>query len=564
MSEDQTPASKRPALTVHDQAELVLRLPAAQRWEFLLEAPKPMALVRALPDGDFYLTIREVEPLEALPLLQLASAGQITHLLDLEAWRADRFDPLRCGAWVALLTECDEATLRRFVRNADDEMLVLLFRDWAHVSALAIDHEEPTRGHGLTEEGDERGFVSPDGGYLFSPERAEHAAAVRRLAESLFLGDTSRYSGLVWAALHELPSELEERALRWRTSRLEEHGYPPLDEALEVYTPPAREPAPPVDPPHDITAPRTALRVLGPRELIVRAVEALPAAERERVLFGLTALANRLLVADAADPGAVETHALAIARGASYAGIALEARGAWDDAAAARVLSEVRAVDLFREGYDRAAELGRRARRMLAHGFGAGHAKALDLLDGPLRLRFAALLAPRPRYVEVDEDGATRQRDFRRLTEIGETVLTLDLVEALARLLIEGTGTTAVTLLDAERGAFEDAPRLSTLLLTMLAWHAARGERRIDPLPADVVADFLRTTASRRTAAPDAPARAMDALVDALAEDAGLDRRLSASVRAFGTSALERLAADCGNLDPGVPVTRRVVGCLRL
>ena len=123
---------------------------------------------------------------------------------------------------------------------------------------------------------------------------------------------------------------------------------------------------------------------------------------------------------------------------------------------------------------------------------------------------------------------------------------------------------TAADLLNEERRPFEDIPRFSTLLLTALAWHSVRGELRVDRLPTDVVADFLRTTASRRTADPGAPARAMSRLVEALDADAELDRRSAATLRAFGTTCLDRLAADCGNLDPGTPATPRVVGCLRL
>jgi predicted LPLAT superfamily acyltransferase len=118
--------------------------------------------------------------------------------------------------------------------------------------------------------------------------------------------------------------------------------------------------------------------------------------------------------------------------------------------------------------------------------------------------------------------------------------------------------------LNEERRPFEDMPRFSTLLLTALAWHTVRGELRIDRLPTEVVADFLRTTASRRTADPEAPARAMTRLLDALEAEADLSRRPAATLRAFGTTCLDRLAADCGNLDPGMPVTPRVVGCLRL
>jgi hypothetical protein len=197
-----------------------------------------MALVRALPDGEFYLTAREVGPEGALALLALASASQIAHLLDLESWRRDRFDPLRSGAWVALLVEAGEATIRRFARTIDDETLILLFRLWAKVKPLDIDHEELTKGHGISDTGDERGFLAPDGNNLFSPDRSEHVAAVRKLADVIYLDDRDRYLGIVRSALFELPSEVEETALHWRASRLEEHGYPTWDEALSIYAPP--------------------------------------------------------------------------------------------------------------------------------------------------------------------------------------------------------------------------------------------------------------------------------------------------------------------------------------
>ena len=555
-------------LDIRQQAELVLRLPAEERARFLLESPKPMALVRALPDGDFHLTVREVGPQGALPLLALASASQIAHLLDLESWRRDRFDPGRCGAWVALLVEAGEATIKRFARTIDDETLILLFRLWANVKPLEIDHEEPTKGHGITEVGDERGFIAPDGANLFAPERTEHALAVRRLAEAIYFDDRDRYLGIVRSALFELPSEVEETALHWRASRLEEHGYPTWDEALSIYAPPETTPTPLAEP-HGasdaLAAPRASLRVLGSKALIVHAVDALKPEDRERVLFGLMALANRVLVADGGDAGSVETHTRVMERAGAYVGLALDARGIRDGNAAAPVLAEVSVVELFREGYALAAGLQSRARIMLKSGWGRGHAKAEELIDAPLRARVKALLLARPLYVAFAEgEEAAAARDFKSVAEIDETKLTLDLCDALGATLLTSRDVTAASLLDEERRPFEDTPRFSTLLLTALAWHATRGEARIDRLPSDLVADFLRTTASRRTADPGAPGRAMSKLLEALETDTELARRPAAAFRAFGTTCLDRLAADCANLDPGTPATPRVVGCLRL
>jgi hypothetical protein len=77
-----------------------------------------------------------------------------------------------------------------------------------------------------------------------------------------------------------------------------------------------------------------------------------------------------------------------------------------------------------------------------------------------------------------------------------------------------------------------------------------------------VAADFLRSIASRRTAAPEAPARALDALVADLGERHDLPPSEQAMVTAYGRACLERLAADCAALDPGVPIGRKAVGCL--
>jgi len=550
------------------QADSVLRLPAEERARQLLESEKPMALVRALPDGEFYLTVREIGPQGALPLLALASASQIAHLLDLESWRRDRFDPLRCGAWVALLVESGEATIRRFARTIDDETLILLFRLWAKVTPLDIDHEEPTKGHGVSDHGDERGFIAPDGANLLSPERTEHAVAARKLADVIYLDDRDRYLGIVRSALFELPSEVEETALHWRQSRLEEHGYPTWDEALSVYALPetvAPLPAPTSSIEQAAAAPRAMLRVLGSRDLIAQGAEALSQAERERVLFGLMALANRVLVADGLDAGAIESHVSVIERAGTYVGLALEARGVKNGSAAGAVLAAMPAVELFREGYARAAALQTRARILLKKGWGRGHDKADELIDPPLRARVRALLLPRPLYVGFGEGGeALDPRDFRSVAEIDETAVTLELVEALGATLLTRRGISAADLLNEERRPFEDTPRFSTLLLTALAWHATRAELRVDRLPTEIVADFLRTTASRRTADPAAPTRAMTRLIEALEAEEELAPRPAATLRAFGTTCLDRLAADCGNLDPGTPATPRVVGCLRL
>lgn len=551
------------ALSPRDQIELALRLPPLDRLELLLHAPKPMPLVRSLPDFELYLTVREVGPLDSEPLLALASAEQLEHVIDLESWRGDRFDADRSGAWAALFLEAGEPTLRRFLRKTDDETLILLFQKWLRVHPLEIDHEEPTKGHGLTEAGDERGFLSPDGAHLFAPTIPEHAHAARRFAEILYLDDQEHYLGILHAAKFELSSEMEERALQFRTSRLEERGFVRKGEALEIYAAPRPEKTGVLVPPaidHDRSVPPRSL-VLGTGtegSFLHAALNRMPAAEREAALLGLVALANRVLVADDGDTGDPSAHRRSFEKAAGYAVSALEARGAVDPIAAAEVLGRVPLVELFRETHARLSALQDRARRLFGGGaWGGNDAESLARIDAPLRAKLAGLLLARPLYFDGSREAET-VRDFRTLAEIEEIALALDLVERVGAVLATDLAADLPALDVARAAHAESPPRLSTLFLTAAGWHATRGELRLAPLPADAAAAFIRL-------ARDGP-RAAQALVDAFVAASANAFLLAEADRAalerFGRASADRLAHDVRGVDPGSPLAAHRLSCL--
>jgi hypothetical protein len=549
-------------------AEVALRLPAPERLELLLHAPKPMALVRSLPDAELYLTVREIGPTDALPLLALASTDQVRHLLDLEIWRKDRFDAKRAGAWVAMLLEAGEPTLRQFLRDADDEMLSLLFHQWLRVEQIEEEDTPSIHGPGETETGDERGFVTPDGYHRVSPVIAEHGPAARRLLQVFFQHEPERFQRVVWASMWELPSALEEHALHWRQSRMAEHGFPDWEEALSAYAPPdglTRHPEAPRPPRGDgPAAPRAPLRVIDDRGPLLPALDALQGEDRERVLHEVVSLANRLLVADVRDTGDPEAHRGVLEKAAGYLRMALWRRGATTEEVAGRVLTEVPALELFREGYAPVAGLAGRAERLVTHGWPSSHARAREMLDTPIGERLAGLLEPRPLYVDVVElPDPSALRDFRETSEVDETRIALEMAEVLGVLFVDRLGLDLPRLIEAADDALH-FPRFSTLLLTLLAWHASRGELRCEPLTAEVTSDFLRSVASRRTAGPEAAPRALEALMRALADKATLSGREAAVLQAFGRACLERLSEECGGLDPGTPVDPRNVSCLLL
>jgi hypothetical protein len=551
-------------IPLEGQVELALRLPAAERLELLLHAPKPMRLVRMLPDTELYLTVREVGPTDALPLVALAAAPQLVHLVDLESWRRDDFDPRRCGAWVALLLEAGENVLGRFLREIDDELLVLVLQKWARLTQ--IEDEDIPATHDHREAETDAAILAPDGVHRFSPVIPEHGPAIRRLLELLAATSADRYQQLTWSALWEPTAELEERAQHWRQSRLEEHGFVPWDEAMAVYAPPeGRRARTDVPEPGSMTAPRTLLRWVDTSGPMIAALSRLPNVERERVLGEVVSVANRLLVADSADTGDPDSYRGAMRRAGAYVEVGLAARGSRTDADVSRTLAQIPVLELFREGYQRAAEVQQRARALVQQGWASVHPDAPELLDVPLRPALSGLLLPRPLHFDATAESEEKAfRDFRSLEEIDEAAVSLHMSETLGRVFVERLGLNVPALLEQHDRLPQGVPRFSTLFVTSLAWSSAAGELRCEPLPAEITARFLRTVASRRTAPPEGPERALHDFVDRVATEIDLQPADLQALRVFGNACLDKLKDECSALDPGAPVDPRFVSCLLL
>ncbi|MDH3626228.1 MAG: DUF6178 family protein [Acidobacteriota bacterium] len=545
------------------QAELALRLDAGDRLKLILNAPRPMRLVRSLPGADFYLTVREIGPTDAIPFVRLASNEQIAHLLDLEAWRGERFDGDRCGAWIALILEAGEQSMRRFTRHLDDELLSLLLHNWLHVTQIESEDDPDQHGHGLSESGTEEGFMAPDGNYRFWTTATEHGPAAGRFLRAFFLDQPERYQRVMWGSIWELNSELEEQAFRWRQSRLDEHGFPGLDDALEIYRSPSRASEIPSAPrPTDadgLAAPRLPVAAASDSTALSLALAHLDDSVRDDVLHGFVSVANHVLVADYADMGDPVAHRRAAEKTGAFVQIALHRRGDTSPEQAAHTLSSTPIKELFREGYELPMLLHQNARSLLADGWLAGAPQAVYLVDDEVRERFEALLGPRPLYLDADDETQrSERRDFRSIEEIETSGAAVEMIRVAGNLLWSRLP------LEEALATGNELHRMSTFLLTLMAnYHVGNG-LTIAPLADTTTADFLRSVASRRTAAPDAPASALSRMIDGLAIDDELPTREQAILTAFGRFSLQKLYDQCSGLDPGAPLDPRYVSCLWL
>jgi hypothetical protein len=227
------------------------RASGKRRLDLIFDARDPGALVRALPPDELYFTIREIGLADSVELVQFASAEQFKVILDLDTWRQGRFEPRRALPWLraARVGALDDpkaaARLARKMRALDPELALLIFRDALIIHDLKV-VEDP-------EIESDRTFRTADNAYLveFLVDGTDYVA-VRGLIDDLQAEDVFKLSRLFASLAWELPSELEETALRWRTGRLADLGYPALEEALSWY---ARPPTRPAEAPGSAAAP---------------------------------------------------------------------------------------------------------------------------------------------------------------------------------------------------------------------------------------------------------------------------------------------------------------------
>jgi len=490
-----------------------------RRLDVVLDSEDPGALVRALPADDLFFTISEIGLGDAASLVELASPEQFRTFLDLACWRRDRARPREALPWLraarrgALEDEAAGARLRAKVEALDLELLDLVLRD-----SLVV--------HDL-EEGDDPSLSSdrfmrtPEGRFLveFAVDGLEYAA-VRGLLDDLFAQDPFRATRLLSSIRWELPSELEEAALRWRNARLADLGYPDRQEALSWF---ARPKAGATDAPGGVPArPRGFfLQRLGEGSPLSRAAARLGEDERDHLELELVTAANAVLVAEAVDLGDLEAVRRAVEASRSFIEMGLEAASGGEEERALEVLARTGVKALFQRGFGEVLALKWRAERLFRSG-GAG-SPAAPLLDPPLGEALAALVRRRPLYFPGLESpregwgraaaGAFEPRPFGGRAEVARTLEALSLAEglcALARrlgLALEADGPLA--------------PRLATLYLTALANERLGRAFAPSPIAPEELVPAARALASLddpRLASGE-PERLLEALARAKAEE---------------------------------------------
>ena len=372
---------------------------AKEKMDLILDDPDARRLTAAMEPQEFFWLMKEIGETDALGLLQLATAPQCLFILDIELWEGWVFSEEKACHWLAYFMEGGEARVHELVNRLDFEFLQLLLSRELVVGGGIGDHTN-----------DEERFDDYDhtfdGVFMLSFKNPKHSQLIGSFLAMLVKLDNPLYTALMEGIKGDVDLELEEECQRFRTGRLEDLGFPPLDEALSIY---AR-----VNPATFELYGDKVLRPAGEGGGLMPTVvqdesllfRALALAEAETLMQELNYLVNSALVAEGGAFEEPEAMAGILQRVCGYLNIALEKLTAGDVPRAASILSGEPLKRLFQLGYSMVLELK----------FVAQATQTTDYASGKM---LAGLKAKRPRYYRgLDPDGIDGYREFRDLSDV--------------------------------------------------------------------------------------------------------------------------------------------------
>ena len=340
------------ALALDDQVALVCETPVARRAELLDLLRMPEDVIPRLPEAELCFTVKAIGLADAGWLLAFATDEQVQACVDLDAWGAEDVpDRERLSEWIAAMLEGGDEAALRAVQALDTELLMLWLADRLEA------HLKPD---------DDPGWQAPEGArtlegqfYVVARRSGDDLEDAMRVLELLFSADYWLYFRLLQSVSWESTPDNEEYALRWRTGRLQDLGFPPREEALAIYAAPRRAeleslpdaPAPGVGEWHLPVWMPELPATADPRLLLFQAATELEPYARRSFLYAFVALANQVAVADRLPLGDAESLPRAIEKAALAASAGLEVLAERHGLALVEVLRRAPLVRLFRIGH---------------------------------------------------------------------------------------------------------------------------------------------------------------------------------------------------------------------
>ena len=233
----------------------------SRRGERILAATDLADEVATLEPLEAYYIVREIGLDQALPILLELSQEQLEACIDLDCWNRYDFAVDSLDEWLtAFALAGPEALARAFFSL--DYVVQLLF-----LAQTVTVYDPDTDQLPEEEEGkDTPRAATPDGFYLLDVKNdvalKTHPFSV---LDALYQYDPYASHRLLSASRVDLPTQIEEEALRFRNGRMEDIGFAPPEEAAVLFSRPAiRQPLPRPQKPIDSALTRLPSVYAGP------------------------------------------------------------------------------------------------------------------------------------------------------------------------------------------------------------------------------------------------------------------------------------------------------------
>ncbi len=393
-------------------ARHIMGLPAKRRLEMILERPDAQAVVAGLDANDFYHTLQEIGPDDALPLLALASIEQVNHLFDIEWWRRDALEPAKALGWIDRLTRAGGTVLFQWLSNADFELLVSLFKQCISVDTIPEDID-------LLEAVESLPPRTLDNHYFWESRYPQYDDMIVQLLSVIFEISYGFFQELLNSVLYAPSPEVEELAYDFHRARLQDHGIPDYYDALEIYkaigaSQFARKAAS-LQTAEERSAPGFALALLPPGDLFAKTVAGLEDPDLiETLQWETAALANKVIVADRLSPGDSQALRRAVDKTLAYVNLGLELRCGARAQRAEQILRDNFLEHLFRLAQAEIARVRGRLRATVQGGWLAHWPGGIKRLDGEWFDAAEELLTSTPEISRNSQGEASRLYDFFR------------------------------------------------------------------------------------------------------------------------------------------------------
>jgi hypothetical protein len=404
------------SLPIERRVEVFRDLSAEAREGLISAVARPGEIMRKLSPEEVFFTIKELGEESAVGLISATTGQQLLYLLDIDLWKNHMFDTLSAARWLDIISSIGEDKILHLLQTADPELIITAMN---HIIKVKIRNPDVD----LVEQADTLPPFTLDDVFFIDFLVPQSEDSIKSFLETMFNWNTNYYFSFMEELARGLNLETEEMAGKWRRSRLADKGFPEFDEALEIYQYLIRNAVceSVQDTDNEV---REAVNVFHSHVWYpIKAFDDIMLFKRslreisdpvvsDRLSMELAHLANKVVVADAKDPGSIEELQGSLKKVGGYINIALEEICGDDALKAAELLKANHVEFLFRRGFSLILDLRKEAQKLLRNYDGG-----VENVGYPLAGLLNGLLQKRP-YYAGKVVGEKRFREFETLEDI--------------------------------------------------------------------------------------------------------------------------------------------------